>query len=176
MRLPRWDARSKRDRQAMHRWVCAQLEAQDDAELVELFKQANSAENVEANRAWRTRKGPLDNEIEAAHQGDIGPLRAALINLVGPDVAKFIQAPKRPRGAPRKRPASSTGDLRFRLKAAAADLPRIRQIWKEHYEGRQYRHDDLAMKIAAERWGVSVLVLANHLKNKQKFARNKSRI
>jgi hypothetical protein len=132
--LPPWRARDQVDEQAMVRWCHRKLD-----ELDRLTQPPVATTKQEDYVAWLANLGP---EIE---RKDVEAIRRKL-----PHLAKFLFPPKRGHGQGRHpRPRNY-----LLVDAAARDVDRIKQLWREHYN-KNYRRDDdgpSAFEIAMLRW------------------------
>jgi hypothetical protein len=138
--LPDWQ-----DDQGMYAWLTAKLDDQLEAEMAEANKNADHS----AVREWLASDGPA---LEAAElYDDVTKLRERCLPL-----ARFLHPMKLPRG--KHRPSQrrvSVSDYDVRVRAAAADVPRIRKLWQKHYERRnRARGMKTPEYFAAARWEV----------------------
>jgi hypothetical protein len=139
--LPDWQ-----DDQGMYAWLTAKLDDQLEAD----FKKANSPDRDYSEiREWLASDGPA---LEAAElYDDVTKLRERYLPL-----ARFLHPMKLPRG--KHRPSQrrvSVSDYDVRVRAAVADVPRIRKLWQKHYERRnRARGMKTPEYFAAARWEV----------------------
>jgi hypothetical protein len=86
-----------------------------------------------------------------AEGGNYEPLRKLY-----PQLARHLNPPKL-RSGQRFKPFGSHWDMEMRIVGARSDVYRIRAIWKAAYgkTNRPKDHDQLALKIAAERWEIT---------------------
>lgn len=165
---PLWRARNERECQQMIDWVSAKLDEPP------LLSPEDAARRVEEVRKDIREGGP---QARAAHEGHVGPARE-LIRKHFPPLAAFVQLLPLKRGQKYRRKKSFGGARAYRrrrVENAAADVDRIREIWKAHYGKRNRRATDgpSAPEIAAERHGVTADEVEQYLKT---FLRMKSRI
>jgi hypothetical protein len=147
---PPWPARSEADNHEMLRWLEWQLDEIQWKEISTLFQQPpfNEAER-------------LEYAIECAESGDVELLRKELVKHINdPRIARFVNLPKLKQG---ERWTVNSSNW---IGKAAADVPRIRQLWRKHYEKKQRRKSDgwSAERFAAEIWKVGVDQIERYLK------------
>jgi hypothetical protein len=120
--LPPWTG----DDNAMLRWLGQQLKAMKYADKVKiLLGNFEVSEDADGRVHFNWIKGKeLANAIDFAEHGDVEPLRKLY-----PDIAEFINLPKRARG---KRFKNSSRYINPIL-GAAQDARRIRMLWKKFY-------------------------------------------
>jgi hypothetical protein len=147
--LPPWKATNERERNWMTAWVIDQLDMQDAEDTVR-------QEEVDATRDYYA---PLPDEeqqrlrfeeaVRRARRGDTGMLRRAY-----PEIAEFIQPPKRPQGRRRSYPRRDFA--RYWARMIANDVRRVRALWKKRYDGKWKRRNlrPTAEEIVAERHGL----------------------
>ena len=118
---------------------------------------------------------PTDEEFQifllqdAATRGQIGPLFDALRSGTLPAegqvaLARLLEEPKherRGRGRPKK-PLEQRQVAHVHLRAAAGEVPRIKQLLREYLGRRNVA--ELATEIAARRYGIGFDKLANYLR------------
>jgi hypothetical protein len=136
MTLPAWD-----DNQAMFDWVDRILTDEDETKL---YRDQGDDTSLKATIATRH---PYAADMEAAWNGDLGPLRRRY-----PHLTAFLSLPPlRKRKARRKahQPDPTPADM------VAFDVMRIRALWRKHY-GRVNRKRGLitAAEIAVQRYGL----------------------
>jgi hypothetical protein len=134
--LPDWS-----DDEAMLAWLIAKLDAQDE---IEINRRSDSREI----RDWIASDGPA---VEAAElDDDVAPLQRRY-----PHLARFIHPQRLPRG--KHRPSRRKGWYDISVIAAAADVPRIRELWQRHYKRRNRATGFVSPPewFAAQRWGVN---------------------
>lgn len=146
--LPDWQ-----DDEGMYEWLMAKLDDQLEAEMAETNKNADHS----AVREWLASDGPA---LDAAQRyDDVTKLRERY-----PHLARFIHPMRLPRGKhrPSRRPVNAN-DYNVRVRAAVADVPRIRKLWQMHY-GRRNRATGVVSYperppefFAAARWQVDEL-------------------
>jgi hypothetical protein len=138
-KLPPWTG----DDRAMLRWLGERLRAMRKAELIALAVE-NFTEQIQTNDGRfypaMSKAKTLALAIDMADYGDIKPLRKLY-----PDIAEFINLPKRLRGKQFKK-------LRVNpILLAAQDAQRVRALWKRFFPGRRRgKHDKSAERFAAE--------------------------
>jgi hypothetical protein len=135
----------------MLRWLKWRLHALDVNEIYDALHQPlyTPAERLKAAIAY-------------AEQGDVDLLRQELIKITGdPKVGRFVNLPKL-----RKGERWRTSDGPSWIAKAAADVPRIRKLWAEHYNKKRRRRSDgwSAERFAGEIWTVDVEQIERHLK------------
>jgi hypothetical protein len=116
--LPDWQ-----DDKGMYAWLMAKLDDQLEAEMAEANKNADHS----AVREWLASDGPALEVAELSD--DVTKLRDRY-----PHLALFLHPMRLPRG--KHRPSRRVNDYDFRVRAAAADVPRIRKLWQVHYRRR----------------------------------------
>jgi hypothetical protein len=153
----------------MTKWVIDQLRAID----LERGKQALAEADAHEEQ------GGLDGYIAIAEElGDIKPLRELLTELL-PMLAwtpvqaqalkyiaeHFLHLPKRRRGQRYRKTFRDTA-----VSDAVGDIKRIRELWRQHYDGKRNRGNSLisAEAIAAKRHGVTVDQILNRQKHRTK--------
>jgi hypothetical protein len=146
--LPPWEAVDARGRRAMMEWVIAQLDAQDGEDEMrqdELDAERNYHAPLPLAEQQRLR---FEEAIRRARGGNVGSLRRLY-----PEITEFIHPPKRPRGRRRKYPRDNWG--RYAASMIAADVKRVRELWKANYKGKWKRRGlrPTAEEIVAERRG-----------------------
>jgi hypothetical protein len=145
---PCWKPKSKRDEEAMVRWVNERL---DDLLDSEVTGRTGTDRYIE----WLKNDGP---QIWAAERGDLDPLRKLY-----PHLAPYLHRRKRSRGKYLRKASFDP------VKAAIEDIKNIRLIWKQQYKTKHRKRDDKpsAVDIAVGRWksyGVTPNKIANRLK------------
>lgn len=136
---PPWKARNRREQQAMIDFVIGELLA-EDVQNDEWGNRLLSGWDGTVDPMVRFRSS-LEAAKQAARRGDLGPLRSLL-----PDLAEFLDEPKRVRG--QRRPhrqlvgGNAFSDYGANLEGRAADVERVRAIWRREYDGRWKRHRD----------------------------------
>jgi hypothetical protein len=134
-RKPPWTAHKRSDQQAMMDFVVGELLAEDVDNAEWSDRQQLNIDAVE--RAYR--RAQRESAMQEARRGNVKPLRA----LLPPDLAdltEFINEPKRVRGQRRPTvPNSKECLLQYVANRRAADVARVREIWKREY-GRWKRH------------------------------------
>jgi hypothetical protein len=137
--LPDWQ-----DDKRMYAWLMAKLDDQLEAEMAE----ANKNTDHSAVREWLASDGPA---LEAAElYDDVTRLRERY-----PHLTHFIHPMRLPRG--KHRPSRRLSDYNLRVRAAAAEVPRIRRLWQTHYRRRNRATSPPESKpefFAAARWEV----------------------
>jgi hypothetical protein len=137
MSKPPFSTHDERERQAMIKFVVDELIAEDvESERMEQ-QQPYAAEVVASERAFRHVR--WENVKQEARRGNVEPLRA----LVPADLAEFVGEPLRVRG--QKRPVAPDPRQCFQSyvnAGRAADIERVRAIWRREYDGRWKRHAD----------------------------------
>jgi hypothetical protein len=141
-RLEAWTLQQLESLDAVHDWLAGEMEERQDWSSVKT-----------SARAWR-----LDMAKLAARRDNLTPLRKLY-----PEIAEFIQAPRRARG--QHRVVADWEQKSHRMQLALEDVQRIRRIWRRHL-GKSYRRDDpTAETIAARRHGLTVSQLVSFRKN-----------
>ena len=148
--LPAWD-----DDDAMEVWLNEKL----DDQLTDDINEANKIADHGKIRDWLVSDGPA---LETAEKNwDPIPLRKRY-----PEIARWINPPKLPQGKhipSRRQYALDDDDLKVR--AAVADILRIRNLWRKHYRRvRRTRGETSAEFFAAKRWDVSEEKVRNRMK------------
>lgn len=184
---PSWN-----DPERLQTWTLAQLDAMDKAVAREedwknlpMIGRPNSA----TARAFALRilaepkLADLQSKeraiAEADYCGNIEPLRKLY-----PELARFLFPPTLKRGhhfKPFGDQRDDQWDSEIRLKCARMEVYRIRAIWKAAYDKRNRPKDELAIQIAAKRWGVPVNTIrsgfpseaARQRKNERRRSRKK---
>jgi hypothetical protein len=140
MTLPPWPTRSKRERQQILKWSSDQIDE----------RLSKREQNANANHAAYFYWLKSDKRAkEAARAGDYAPLRKRY-----PDLAEFLNPPKRKRRQKKSRPPSPRVDL---VTATLQLIPIVQDIWKDHFDKRNKfcGYGPSALQIAAEYEGVS---------------------
>jgi hypothetical protein len=146
--LPPWKATDKFQQRAMVEWVIAQLDDQD-AEAGMRQYELDAARDYyaplpeeEQQRLW------FEVAVRRARSGNAGLLRGLY-----PEIAEFIQPPKRKQGRRRSYPRRDFG--RYWASMIADDIRRVRELWQVNYDGKWKRRGlrPTAEEIVAERRG-----------------------
>jgi hypothetical protein len=145
---PPWHTPTKRDAEKMKAWTKERLEGRKAERLNSLFEEleAHGGVDFEFNYEQATLvRRKFQDLIDEANEGNIEPLREAVRKVI-PELADFIQLPKRGRGKRRH-------NTNRKVERAVEDVYFIRELWKREYRGRWKRFRDnppYAHEIAAE--------------------------
>jgi hypothetical protein len=145
--LPPLRARNERDRNRMEAWLDAKLLDLDGLEADWRGAQLNAASAEPRSDPWTWTEAQA---IAVAEQyGNMEPLRTMY-----PQLAKFLQPPKRPGKGKRFEKVRMLEDQTDAVTMAVWDAVRIKKIWKKYYTHRVKGYAT-AEEIAARRWDIA---------------------
>jgi hypothetical protein len=158
--LPPWSASCKREREALIKWTLDQLDMQD-WELIALEPGDDWMLNFPPpGKSSPTRLERLERAKQLARAGNAAPLQSLLVRYFDdPELAEFIQSPKRKRGQRRSyhdpNVLVAQRFARLGVRGVVADVKRIRALWRQHYGRWKRRGQVSAEEIAGLRHGKS---------------------
>jgi hypothetical protein len=115
-KLPRWDTRDQRERDALKRWTIERL---DDERIARVA--ASVSDNTVPASQWLA-------EVAAWH-GNMQPVIALARARLGIDLTPYLRPRKRRRGEYQRRERKSP----WVVEQAVQDVKRIRALWQQHY-------------------------------------------
>lgn len=136
------------DDEAMTRWLMHRLNERLREDQVGFKAWQMSPEGQTAEAEQMARDNSVGPAILAAENGDIEPLRKMF-----PLLAPYLYPPKRKRGGQSSAPLAG---LQTKLVYAVVQVPRIRALWRQHYDKKNRRKDETSAEwFAARLWGVT---------------------
>jgi hypothetical protein len=150
-KLPPWSARNDRDRREMQRWVNAKLDTLDIESAERGVEQALEHPSSPSSY-WRRGIFPPALLLYAKELARVGDMK--LLRQLFPYIAEYINEKPRRRGERRSYRGTKWAVGHW---LAIKDVDRIRQVWRENYDGKWKRHPDdgsSAVEIAAHRHGL----------------------